>query len=466
MLLGLLVWLSCAWFGSWEFNPNNATRLFAAISLVEDGDATVDEFAALTIDKARLGGHVYLDKAPGMTLMALPAVWVTDRATGDSAHLHWPAMDDDGFARFLRLRLRLAAVSGPALLTAVAAALLYDLGVALTGSATAALFAGLGYALGTPIWGWSTTIFGHATVAALYVVAVWGIWRASPRGAALAGAALGWAVVVEYQAVLAGAVLGGWALARWWPLAGRWRLIAAAALAGIAALLPLLAYNLAAFGTPFRLGYQGVVGFEGMNHGLFGLGVPDPAVLWEVVFGVRRGMIWVAPVLVAAPLGLVALAGPRGNRGLALAAGGAAAVVLLVNAAYVYWDGGNSTGPRHAIDVGRAARAGAGAVLGEPRQPHERASPPRRCSPYRCPVEPRHRLGRDPRGSGIPLSAVERRAAAPLPRRRPAHLTQRVARLVGVGEAGALGGGGAAARGRVGEAGQPRRLSPRTRCQM
>lgn len=351
LLLGLLVWLSCAWFGSWEFNPNNSTRLFAAISLVEDGDATIDEFAALTIDEARFGDHVYLDKAPGMTLMALPAVWLADRATGDSAHRHATSLDDAGLARFLRLRLRLAAASGPALLTAIAAALLYDLALAVTGSAAAALVAGLGYALGTPIWGWSTTIFGHAAVAALYVIAAWGIWRASPRGAVLAGLALGWAVVVEYQAVLAGTVLALWALARWWPQPRRWRLIGVAAVAGVAALLPLIGYDLVAFGTPFRLGYQGVVGFGGMKTGLFGLGVPNLAVLWEIVFGVRRGLVWVAPVLVVAPLGLVALIERRATRGLGWAAIGVVAICLLVNAAYVYWYGGNATGPRLAMPM-------------------------------------------------------------------------------------------------------------------
>jgi hypothetical protein len=351
LVLALLVWLSCASFGSWEFNPNNSTRLFAAVSLVEDGDATIDEFAALTIDKAQFGRHTYLDKAPGMTLMALPAVWAADRLTGDRAGRHTLSLTDEGFARFLRLRLRLAAASGPALLTALAAALLYDLALAVTGSAAAALVAGLGYALGTPIWGWSTTIFGHAVVAALYVVAAWGIWRASPRGALLAGAALGWAVVVEYQAVLAGGILGIWALARWWSHPARWRLIGVAAAAGLAALVPLVAYNLVAFGTPFRVGYSGVVGFEGMNRGLFGLGIPDLRVLWEIMFGTRRGLIWVAPALVMAPPGLWRLRQRAETRGLARAAIGVVATVLLVNAAYIYWDGGNSTGPRLAMPM-------------------------------------------------------------------------------------------------------------------
>ena len=380
--LFLLVWLSCAWFGSWEWNPNNATRLFAAVSLAEDGDATIDEFAPLTIDKAQFGGHAYLDKAPGMTLMALPGVWAADAVTGDSARLHDKWFGDPGLGRFLRVRLRIAAAIGPALLTALAAALLYDLALALTGSAAAALFAGLGYALGTPVWGWSTTIFGHAAVAALYVVALWGAWRAgagSRAGAVVAGAALGWSVVVEYQAVLAGSAIGLWALWRVWRLPTRWPLIAAAAAGGVAMLLPLVAYNLLAFGTVFKLGYQGVVGWEGMNQGLFGLTWPDPQVLWKITVGFRRGLLWVAPVLVMAPLGLWRLIADPRTRDLGVTASAVVVVQLLVNAAYVYWDGGNSTGPRLAMPMAgllalglapfwaslrsRSARAAAAAVL-------------------------------------------------------------------------------------------------------
>ncbi|MBV9747796.1 MAG: hypothetical protein JO157_03170, partial [Acetobacteraceae bacterium] len=162
LILALLTWFSCAWFGSWELNPNNATRLFAAISMVEDGRATIDPFAPLTIDKAQFGGHAYLDKAPGMTLMALPAVALADAWTGERASQLQLQADDPAFARYLRLRLRLAVAIGPAVLTALAVAALYDLALGLTGSAAAALFAALGFGLGSPVWGWSTTIFGHA----------------------------------------------------------------------------------------------------------------------------------------------------------------------------------------------------------------------------------------------------------------------------------------------------------------
>lgn len=381
--LFLLVWLSVAWFGSWELNPNNAVRLFAAISLVEDGDATIDEFAPLTIDKAVFDGHAYLDKAPGTTLMALPAVAAANAWTGETSRDLAPSAADPDFARFLRLRQRLAVATGPALLTALAAVLLFHWGTALTGRAGAGLFAATGFALGTPVWAWSTTLFGHAPVAALFVIAAWCLWRATEREprpwlALVGGGALGWAVVVEHQAVLAGGAIALWAAARAVRLPDGWRVPGAAAVGGIAALLPLVAYNMVAFGEPFRVGYAGVVGFEGMRQGLFGLTAPEPGVLWELLFGDRRGLVWVAPVLLLAPFGLLALAEERRTRGLAGVAAAAVAIVLLVNAAYVYWDGGNSTGPRHAVPLigllalglapfwaglGRGGRIAAGALL-------------------------------------------------------------------------------------------------------
>ena len=355
IVLFALVWFSCAWFGSWELNANNATRMFAAVSLVEDRDATIDEFAALTIDKAVFDGHAYLDKAPGMTLMALPAVWLADATTGERSAQFGAAPAGPAFERYLRLRTRLATATGPALLTALAAVLLFDMALGLTGSAAAGLFAALGYALGTPVWGWSTTVLGHAVVADCYAIALWAVWRGTRRPAGglgyalLAGASLGWAVAVEYQAVLAGAIVAAWALWRVWGRPDRWPLIGAALAGGVVALLPLGLYNIVAFGTPFRIGYSGVVGWEGMHQGLFGLGVPRLRALQAILFSFRLGLVWVAPVLVLAPLGLWFWARDRQRRDLAVVATLAALVVLLVNAAYVYWDGGNTTGPRFAM---------------------------------------------------------------------------------------------------------------------
>lgn len=355
-VLFLLVWLSCAWFGSWERNPNHAVRLYAAMAVVEEGTATIDRYEALTIDKAKFGAHFYSDKAPGMTIMALAPVVLADAWTGQRGTDFAAPGSDPAFDRYLRLRLRLAAAMGPALLTALAAVLIWQMALVVTASPGAALFAALGFGLGTPAWGWSTTLFGHAAVAALLFIAFWAVWRGtrtarpSPSHAALAGAALGWALVVEHSALLAATPIGLWAL---WRLRGAGtagvRAGGVAVLAGAAALVPLVAYNQFAFGTPFRVGYGGVQGFEGMQQGLFGLTYPKPWVLWELLGGRVRGLFWVAPVLVLAPVGFAAMLARRRWRELGWAALAAGAVPILTNAAYVYWDGGNSTGPRHAV---------------------------------------------------------------------------------------------------------------------
>jgi hypothetical protein len=349
LLLFALVWLSCVWFGSWALNPNNATRIYAGIALVERGDARIDRYQALTIDKAEFGGHFYMDKAPGMTLLALPAMAIADHISAPLEYVP-PTLYDANFEHYMTIRLRLAVALGSAVITALAALAMHDLGLRLTGSTSGALVASLGFALGTPVWGWSTTLFGHAPVAGLFVIAVWALWRAGEgrnmRFAAIGGAALGLAVLIEFEAALAGSVIAIWGALRLWR-ADR-RAVAAAAVAGLVTLLvPFMTYNMIAFGTPFRLGYQGVVGFAGMDQGLFGLTGPKPMVLLKILIGMRRGLLWVAPVLVLAVVGLWLLG--RKHRGLAVMLAAAALTVLLVNSAYVYWDGGHSTGPRHSI---------------------------------------------------------------------------------------------------------------------
>lgn len=357
-ILFALVWLSCLWFGSWPFNPNNATRMFAAIAIAETGDARIDGFADMTIDKAQFDGHFYLDKAPGMTLMAVPFVAAANAVTGIDSSQVQRVFLGMGFDRFLTLRMRVTIAFTVAVLTALAAVALFDLAAGLTGNRSAGLVAALAFALGTPIWGWSTTIFGHAPVAALLVIATWAIWRGTlpdarsrRRFALAAGLAVGWALLIEHTALLPAIPIGIWALwrTRGWNGPERVKLYAVAAGAGVVALLPLLGYNLLAFGTPFRLGYAGVVGFDGMKQGLFGLTYPKVDVLAEILFGSRRGLLWVAPVMILAPFGLYALIRNRATRDVGILALAVAVTAFLYNAAYVYWDGGNSTGPRHAM---------------------------------------------------------------------------------------------------------------------
>ncbi|MDQ2878653.1 MAG: hypothetical protein M3R41_06220, partial [Pseudomonadota bacterium] len=357
--LFLLVWLSCAWFGSWELNPNNATRLFGAIALVEQGDAKIDRFETLTIDKAQFGQHHYMDKAPGMTLLAAPVVAAANAIGHTSSRDQVIDITSPSLHRFIKARLMLAVTLSSALLTAFATVLLLDLGTGITGSASAGLFAALGYALGSIIWGWSTTLLGHAPVGALLMVATWAVWRGTDgareagrwRYPILAGVALGGALVIEFTAVFGGLCIGLWVLwrTRHADTRAKARLYGTTVAVAVAMLVPLALYNQIAFGTPFKLGYEGVVGFKGMDQGLFGLTYPKPIVLYAITLGMRRGLIWVAPVLMLGVIGLRQLIRDEATRDLGLLAVAIVSAVLLVNASYVYWDGGASIGPRHSV---------------------------------------------------------------------------------------------------------------------
>jgi len=356
-LLFALVWLSCTWFGSWAFNPNSATRLLAATAIVEKGDARIDEFAEMTIDKALFDGHFYMDKAPGMTLMALPWVALTNAVTGQTSSDVPHKLFDPAAEHFLAVRMHVAIAFTNAILAALAAIALLQLGTGITGNRNAGLFAAIGFAFGTTMWGWSTSYFGHAPTTALIAIALWAVWRGTAGGAhpgryaLIAGLALGWAVVIEHTAILTGAPVALWALwrVRRWEPPRIGRMIGLALVGGIAASIPLFVYNIAVFGHPFQTGYSGVVGFEGMQQGLFGLTYPKADILWEIVGGKRRGMVWVAPVLVLAPFGIWALLRDPAKRDIGMMAAAGAAGAFLYHASYVYWDGGNSTGPRHAL---------------------------------------------------------------------------------------------------------------------
>lgn len=362
LLLFALVWFSCAYFGSWALNPNNATRMFAAISLVEEGDATIDQFQNLSIDQARFGDHFYTDKAPGMTIMAMPAIWIANQLTGEQSIYFSPTLQDRGFVHYMTARTWLAAAMSSALLVALGAVALFWIGLSLTGKSGAAMFGALAYVFATPNWGWATTVIGHAAVGALLMIALAGLRYIAVSGerqdrrslfvaAALSAFALGWALVVEHQAVFGvlALLLYGLYVTRTLSTALRLRLLAIGVVAGVIALAPLVIYNQIAFGTVFRVGYEGVVGFEGMEQGFMGLTYPKSAVLWEIIVGERRGILWLSPLLVLAPVGFFWMVRRADMKAMGWLCVAGTLVFFLLNAAYVYWTGGNSTGPRHAM---------------------------------------------------------------------------------------------------------------------
>ncbi len=323
--LFLLVFGVYAYFyqaGGW--NQNSRFDLTRAI--VERGTIAIDAYEQNTGDKAARDGHWFCDKAPGLSLLAVPAYWVVHRlAPGAIAGGAWAS-----------------AVFALALPSALAVCALLTLGRAAIGlSASWSAGIALAYALGTLALPYSTVLYGHQLAAALGLCAFALVWR--QRAPALAGLLLGGAVCVDYTSVILVVVVIAYAIAKQGPRRAAW-LVAG----GLPMALLLGAYHAAAFGHPFALPYAFDIQAHRRMGWFMGIAAPDPRVVWALLFGSYRGLFFGAPWLAAGLPGLVVLA-RRGFRAEAIAGGAVALAYLLLNAGLVDWPGGWAIGPRYLI---------------------------------------------------------------------------------------------------------------------
>jgi hypothetical protein len=289
-------------------------------------------------------------KAPGLAFATLPWYAATDaaglldaaREAGERVARDEGATGGTPRARIIREQrpvtwlLGLWAVVLPAL-----ALLLLVRSVAdrfVPGYGTAAAVA-LGSA--TLVLPYSTLLYAHVPAAAL----AFGAFALALRERyALAGLLGGLAVLVEYPVALIVAVIAVWTRS--------WRFAAGAA----AGVLPLAAYNLWAFGSVTHMSYDDVVGFEGQEEGLFGVGLPDPGAAWDLLLA-PKGLLVLTPVVAAAVWGLWLLRSP-----VLLAI---VAVAFLYDAAYYLPFGGDVPGPRFLVPMLPFAAVGLAAALRE-----------------------------------------------------------------------------------------------------
>jgi hypothetical protein len=366
LTIGIVLFVSYGWFfqgGGWNQN----TRLDLVRAVTEHGALRIDAYAANTGDKARVGGHLYSDKAPGQPLVALapvalarPLLALTDTAAGT----------ERGTA-FLAYVGTVASASLPAVVAALA---LYWIALALGVSVTGAAVSAIAFGLATPMWAYATLLWSHALASACLVLSF---------GACVA---LGRGGDDRRRSLLAGAIglAGGWAVITDYPVAPAFLIVVALAVTSTAqparVLLPwiaagaalplvvLVVYNTASFGSPFHIGYASEVGFHRLHEGAMGLTYPRPSIVWKLLLGGPRGLLLLAPQLVLAPAGLVVLGRRPGARPAAIAAAAIVVYFVLYNAAYVYWSGGRSYGPRFLAPALPFACLGLGALWDQARR--------------------------------------------------------------------------------------------------
>jgi hypothetical protein len=286
------------------------------------GQLSADSCLAGAGDVSSYGGHLYSDKAPGVSFLAIPAAAAVE--LGDRTQ--WHSSGD------LRVWAARVTVGGLALL--LCAFLVGRVAEGLVPGTGGPTLVALG--LGTEAAALSMADFAHVPTAALAFAAFVLAWRRKPL---LAGLVAGAAVLVEYEAGLIVVVLGGYVLLTGARALGRYLLGAAPAA------LALGAYNWAAFGSPFHLSYRYVADQFAANQaaGFFGIHPPSWHAI-RLVFAGDQGLLFDAPFILAAAAGLVVL----WRRASAEAAVCTVIVLSFVALDCGYFDpyGGDSPGPR------------------------------------------------------------------------------------------------------------------------
>ena len=292
--------LAFAWFQRPALHDNELTRLNLTYAIVLHHTLAIDAYHENTLDKAQRNGHYYCDKAPGLSFAAAPALFLITNAFRGL----------DFYPGNLLVAWMLTVLTG-ALPCALACMLLYRMLRREAGDAAAAC--GVAFAmLGTIFFIYAGLFYSHAPAGALLVFALCLAAApvkpgARPAASALFGCGLliGCATATEYTAVAPGlAVAAVAARATGARRAAFW--IAAGALLPAAG---LAAYNTAAFGGPFSIGYfheTGAYFKEQMSRGIGGVTWPRPAALAAILASPTRGLLWSAPVLLFAIPGCVA----------------------------------------------------------------------------------------------------------------------------------------------------------------
>ena len=314
---------------------NENSRLDLVQAMVDGGTIRIDAYHANTGDKAFHDGHYYSDKAPGSALIGVP-IYLLLKATHGLAGAAPPdPMATVGALAFVE--------SG--LLTVVLVLLLLQFLRPAVGDRWA-LVMSLGYGLGSIALPFATLFFGHAASTFFLFAAFYHLWRwrvdARARRPVIAGLLAGCAVITEIPVVIGVVVLGAYAL---W--IGR-RRAAWFVLGGVPLAVILMAYDWAAFGNPFSIGYQYATIFAAQNaQGILSIVWPS----WEraglILYG-PRGLVTYAPWFAFAPFGILALRRPAVRAevavSLAICAG-----FLIYNSGAIDPLGGWTPGPRYLL---------------------------------------------------------------------------------------------------------------------
>jgi len=336
--LGLLTLAVYSWFfggGGWNQNAHFAlTR-----SLVEEGRFEIDSFRASTGDIAERNGHVYANKAPGLSMMAAVPYAALRILEGKTELNSFSAQT---------LNQHLCTVAVVALSAALIPPFLFLYGRrALQLSRSRALAVALIVAFCSPLFPYATVFLLHAPSAALLLVAILCSQRNDVKGAIVAGLSMGIATASNYLCAPAVVVI----VLLLWRVRGAIRPVLVYLVATLPGLALLGWYQISVYGSLTRVPVSMNPSFrtEGAFLGL--LQLPRWDALWGITLSPYRGLFYLSPVLILAIGGWIVWWRSNERRAELLASTAIVAVFAVFNLTFNQWEGGSSIGPRYLVPI-------------------------------------------------------------------------------------------------------------------
>lgn len=335
---------------------NGNSRLGLTFAIVQEGRLTIDSFhdqeGTFTEDKAIYNGHYYTSKAIGSSLMAVVFYFPLYRLE-NLLHITLDLEE-------VKYLLTLFSIGLP---SALAGSLMYILCKQVTDNRLKAYMATIALTLGTMVFPYSVTFFGHQLVGALLFGAFFLVFQLkiepdySRKGILfLVGFLLGFALITEYPVapiVLILTIYYFFTVFRNSTVDRRLAIF----LPALGACIPIaiiLVYNMEVFGNPIATGYNHSAYPWFQQHqtqGLVGIGWPNPKAIFFMTLHPAFGLFWQSPVLIMSLIGLWFMSRISKYRGEALIVITAFFSLLILYSGFYAWWGAWTFGPRYLIPM-------------------------------------------------------------------------------------------------------------------
>ncbi|MCK5808000.1 hypothetical protein KAH37_03330 [bacterium] len=346
LLISLVLFLLISW---WHIyfptipNPNERVRFFLTHSLATRGDFAIDKeirHYGGTIDRSRVDGKTYCDKAPMLSFLGVPTMVILTQISGE-----WPsekkALRWLKFTTIYPFAILLFWLIFAILLTQTKQKSLAFIGAGAT------LFA-------TPIFTWFQVYFSHSVVATMLLLFYFLSTKIrrekepSIKLLILTGLVGGITFWSEYTVAPMLGIISALTL---FMMKNRkqylWFLVG-----GFSIGILFTLHNLLLFGGPFSLGYSHLAekGFAaGQSKGLFGITTPTLNAVIQTLFSFRIGIVTLSPFVL---FSLAPFFNKKMRKNSDILEWWALFLAhFLLVTSFAFWGGGGSFGSRHMVSA-------------------------------------------------------------------------------------------------------------------